>query len=60
MPETYDNEIPPFVDPNAEYVVCHFCGLEWNPREVDGFDLSAGNEYYPKMVSVCPEHAGCR
>jgi len=54
--------IPPWIDPNTEYVCCHFCGLEWDPRKVDGFDLSADDEYYPNMVPVCPEHAagGCR
>jgi hypothetical protein len=55
------DERPPFVDPNAEYAVCHFCGQTWEPAAVDGFDLSAKDEYYPKMVPVCPEHAGgCR
>lgn len=54
-------EIPPFVDPNAEYVTCHFCSEVWDPAEVDGFDLSTPEEYYPQMVPVCPEHAeGCR
>ncbi|GAA2917323.1 hypothetical protein GCM10010443_93040 [Actinoplanes cyaneus] len=52
---------PPFVDPHAEYVLCHFCGLEWRPAEIDGFDLSREDELYPRMVPVCPEHAGgCR
>ena len=52
---------PAFVDPNADYVLCHFCGLEWKPHEIEGFDLSQGDEY-PNMVPVCPEHAevGCR
>lgn len=54
-------ERPPFVDPNAEIVTCHFCSQTWEPTAVDGFDLSAEDEYYPKMVPVCPEHAGgCR
>ena len=52
---------PAFVDPNAEFVRCHFCGQTWEPSAVDGFDLSTEDEYYPKMVPVCPEHAGgCR
>lgn len=55
------DERPPFVDPTAEYAVCHFCGQTWEPTAVDGFDLSEEDEYYPKMVPVCPEHAGgCR
>lgn len=55
------HEIPPFVDPNAEFVACHFCGLTWQPEAVEGFDLSPEDEYYPQMVPVCPEHAeGCR
>jgi len=55
-------EIPPFVDPMAEIVECHFCGQTWEPEAVEGFDLSTEDEYYPKMVPVCPEHAwgGCR
>ena len=54
-------ERPPFVDPDAEYVTCHFCGQTWEPTVVDGFDLSTEDEYYPKMVPVCPEHVGgCR
>ena len=54
-------ERPGFVDPNTEYVRCHFCGAEWKPTEVDGFDLSDEDEYYPRMVPACPEHAGgCR
>ncbi|QLH83232.1 hypothetical protein [Halosimplex pelagicum] len=54
-------ERPPFVDPHAETVKCHFCSRTWDPVVVDGFDLSAEDEYYPKMVPVCPEHAGgCR
>ena len=53
---------PAFVDPNADYVLCHFCGLEWKSWQIEGFDLSAEDEYYPNMVPVCPEHAGvgCR
>jgi hypothetical protein len=55
------SERPAFVDPNSEYEVCHFCGQTWDPAAVDGFDLSGEDEYYPKMVPVCPEHAGgCR
>lgn len=55
------DDVPAFVDPNAENTVCHFCGQTWEPTVVDGFDLSAEDEYYPKMVPVCPEHAGgCR
>lgn len=49
---------PPFVDPNSEFEVCHFCGEAWDPTVVEGFDLSGGDEYYPRMVPVCPEHAG--
>lgn len=56
-----ESERPPFVDPMDEYAVCHFCGQTWEPTAVDGFDLSTEDEYYPKMVPVCPEHAGgCR
>lgn len=56
-----DDDVPAFVDPNAEYTVCHFCGQTWEPTVVDGFDLSTEDEYYPTMVPVCPEHAGgCR
>jgi len=56
-----DASRPAFVDPNSEYAVCHFCGQTWEPTAVDGFDLSTEDEYYPKMVPVCPEHAGgCR
>ena len=52
---------PGFVDPNVEQVRCHFCDRVWDPSMVDGFDLSAEDEYYPNMVPVCPEHAGgCR
>ena len=60
--EDENREIPPFVDQNADYVLCHFCGLEWKPHEVEGFDLSAEDEYYPKMKPVCPEidGRGCR
>jgi hypothetical protein len=55
------SERPPFVDPNADFVFCHFCREAWDPTAVDGFDLSDEDEYYPKMVPVCPEHAeGCR
>jgi len=56
------SERPAFVDPLTEYVECHFCGRTWEPEQVDGFDLSTEDEYYPKMVPVCPEHAydGCR
>ena len=54
-------ERPPFVDPDSEYAMCHFCGRTWEPTAVDGFDLSTEDEYYPQMVPVCPEHAGgCR
>jgi hypothetical protein len=54
-------ERPGFVDPHVEVVECHFCGLTWDPAAVEGFDLSAEDEYYPNMVPVCPEHAeGCR
>jgi hypothetical protein len=55
-------ERPPFVDPDVEVVECHFCHETWPPEVVDGFDLSAEDEYYPRMVPVCPEHAagGCR
>jgi DNA-directed RNA polymerase subunit RPC12/RpoP len=54
-------ERPGFVDPNTEYVRCHFCGQTWDPTVVDGMDLSDEDEYYPGMVPVCPEHAGgCR
>ena len=54
-------ERPGFVDPNTEYVRCHFCGQTWEPTVVDGMDLSDEDEYYPRMVPVCPEHAGgCR
>jgi len=56
-----ETERPPFVDPNDEYARCYFCGQTWESTAVDGFDLSAEDEYYPKMVPVCPEHAGgCR
>lgn len=56
-----ESERPPFVDPNEDYTVCHFCGQTWEPTAVNGFDLSTEDEYYPKMVPVCPEHAGgCR
>ena len=52
---------PPFVDRTAEVARCHFCGQTWEPTVVEGFDLSTEDEYYPKMVPVCPEHAGgCR
>ncbi len=55
------SEKPAWVDPNSEYEVCHFCGETWDAAVVDGFDLSGDEDYYPKMVSVCPEHAGgCR
>jgi hypothetical protein len=55
------DERPPFVDANAEVAECYFCGQTWEPAAVDGFDLSGEDEYYPKMVPVCPEHAGgCR
>jgi len=55
------NELPGHVDPQSEWERCHFCGRIWDPHQVDGFDLSQGDEYYPKMVSCCPEHAGgCR
>jgi len=54
-------ERPSFVDPNTEWVECHFCNRVLEPTECDGFDLSAEDEYYPRMVAVCPEHAGgCR
>jgi DNA-directed RNA polymerase subunit RPC12/RpoP len=54
-------ERPPFVDPDVEVVECHFCHETWPPEMVDGFDLSAEDEYYPRMVPVCPEHrGGCR
>lgn len=54
-------EIPSFVDPNAEYVTCHFCSETWEPTEVDGFDVSAPDCYIAETVPVCPEHAeGCR
>ena len=55
-------ERPPFVDPDVEVVECHFCHETWPPEAVDGFDLSAEDEYYPRMVPVCPEHVagGCR
>lgn len=59
--EERHDEYPPFVDATAEYAECHFCGQTWEPTAVDGFDLSTEEEYYPKMVPVCPEHAGgCR
>lgn len=53
---------PPFVGPDVEVVECHFCHETWPPEAVDGFDLSDEDEYYPRMVPVCPEHAagGCR
>jgi len=52
---------PPFVPHHVERAECYFCGRGWNPSAVDGFDLSAEDEYYPKMVPVCPENAGgCR
>jgi hypothetical protein len=55
-------ERPPFVDPDVEVVECYFCHETWEPEAVDGFDLSDEDEYYPRMVPVCPEHAagGCR
>jgi predicted RNA-binding Zn-ribbon protein involved in translation (DUF1610 family) len=54
-------ERPPFVDPDVEVVECHFCHETWPPEMVDGFDISAEDEYYPRMVPVCPEHrGGCR
>jgi len=48
--------------PTPDYVICHFCGLEWSPDEADEFDLTPEGEPYPYMVPVCPEHAevGCR
>ena len=51
---------PGFVDPNVEQVRCHFCDRVWDPSMVDGFDLSAEDEYYPNMVPACAEHMGCR
>ncbi|MFD1515831.1 hypothetical protein [Halomarina rubra] len=56
--ESQKVERPPFVDPNAEYVRCWFCQETWSPEAVDGHDLSTDDEYYPKMVPVCP--GGCR
>jgi len=56
-----DTDRPPFIDPNAEYAICHFCGEMWEPTAVDGIDLSDEDEYYPKMVPACPERVGgCR
>lgn len=44
-----------FLDLEAEFAECHFCGLTWAPDDVDGFDLQA------RTVPVCPEHVeGCR
>ena len=60
MPETDDNEIPPFVDPNTDFCRCYFCDRSWLPTEIEGFDLSGEEDYYPKMVPCCPQHRGCR
>jgi hypothetical protein len=59
--ENHSDDRPPFLGPNVEVVTCHFCDREWLPKEVDGFDLSLDDEYYPRMVPVCPENSvGCR
>jgi len=56
-----DPQRPGFVDPQSTEEYCHFCGKAWDPAVVEGFDLSAEDEYYPEMVPVCPEHTeGCR
>lgn len=56
-----DSTRPAFIDPLTEWVECHFCGRVLEPTECDGFDLSTEDEYYPRMVPVCPEHdGGCR
>lgn len=57
LPES-DNERPPFIGPTTEWVECHLCGqVISDMSRVEGIDISAPDEYYPRMVPVCPQHA---
>jgi hypothetical protein len=48
---------PAFIGPNVDWVECHLCGqVIEDMSRVEGIDISAPDEYYPKMKPVCPGH----
>jgi len=51
-------DVPPFVDPNADSVTCFVCGAVIPPEDASGIDRSGPDEYYPDMAPVCPRHSG--
>lgn len=54
---TAGDDRPPFVDPQTDWVECWLCGqILSDMSRVEGMDLSREDEYYPKMVPVCPQH----
>lgn len=54
---THGTERPPFIDPQTDWVECYLCGqIIEDFSRVEGMDISEPDEYYPKMVPVCPTH----
>lgn len=52
-----DGGVPAFLDPQTDWVECFICGQHIEDMSrVGGMDLSDPDEYYPKMVPVCPSH----
>jgi hypothetical protein len=48
---------PAFIGPRTEWVECWICGqVIEDMSRVEGIDVSADDEYYPRMKPVCPKH----
>lgn len=51
------DDVPAFLDPMTDWVECFICGQHIEDlSRVEGMDLSDSDEYYPKMVPICPSH----
>lgn len=54
-----ESDRPVFIDPQTDSVECFVCGQHIEDMSrVEGMDVSEPDEYYPKMVPVCPKHGG--